>query len=110
VALPNRAIITMGYADEKGKSQEKRLRNPVDNTNYFTNDPAKIDTVYLGDFTFPVAYVGTGDYYPYLRIRSTANSAQYDRTLRIDCIILRPKELDTFIKDNPGYKRDEGKY
>ena len=108
-ALPNRAIITMGYADEKGKSQEKRMRNPVDNTNYFSNDPTKVDTVYLGDFQFPIAYVGTGNYYPYLRIRSTAN-AQYDRTLRIDCIILRPKELDTYMKENPGYRYDDGKY
>ncbi len=113
--LPHRMIITMGYADEKGKSQEQRMRNPADGTNYFSNEPTRIDTLYLGDFTFPVAYIGTGNssqvYSPYLRIRSSvtnALSAQYDRTLRIDCIILRPKALDTYLKENPGYRYDGG--
>jgi uncharacterized surface protein with fasciclin (FAS1) repeats len=113
--LPHRMIITMGYADEKGKSQEQRMRNPADGTTYFSNDPTRIDTLYLGDFTFPVAYVGTGgssqEYSPYLRIRSSvtnALSAQYDRTLRIDCIILRPKNLDIYLKENPGYRYDSG--
>lgn len=109
-ARPNRCIITMGYVDEKGKSQEQRMRNPADNTTVFSNDPTKIDSVYLGDFTFPVAFYGTGNYYPYLRIRSNASGANFDNTLRIDCIILRPKELDTFMRENPGYKPADGRY
>ena len=114
---PNRMAITMGYNNEQGKNKETRLRNPVDSTNYFINDPSKIDTLWLGDFTFPMAYVGAGsasqDYYPYLRIRSNvtnALSAEYDRTLRIDKFILRPKALDNYLKEHPGYKYDDGEY
>lgn len=112
-SLPNRMIITMGYADEKGKAQEQKMRNPVDRTNYFVTDPTKVDTVYLGDFTFPTAFYGTGQYYPYLRIRSSFASSlynQYDRVLRIDCIILRPKELDDHLKAHPDYRYNDGKY
>ena len=85
------------------------MRNARSGNNYFDNIPTSIDTLYIGDFTFPVAYVGTGSYYPYIRFRSSvtnAQSSQYDRTLRIDCLILRPKELDTYCKENPEYKYD----
>lgn len=115
--LPNRVRCTMGYADDKGKNQEERFRNPVDDTNFYSNDPTKIDTVFIGNFTFPVAYVGTGgssqSYYPYLRIQSNVTTAlrdDYDRTLRIDCIILRPKELDNYLKEHPDYRYDDGNY
>ena len=102
--LPNRMIVTMGYADGDGKMQETRLRNPESGNTIFVSDPTKIDTLYLGDFTFPVAYRGLGDSRPHLRIRSSVNNADYDRTLRIDCLILRPKELDTYLKEHPEYK------
>lgn len=108
--LPHRMQVSIGYNDENGKQKELRMKDPVSETNYYVNDPTKIDTVYVGDFTFPVAYAGTGDYYPYMRIRSSvtnALSSQYDRMLRIDCIILRPKELDSYLKRNPGYKYDK---
>ena len=109
VSLPSRMVVDIGYADAKGKSQEKRMRNTAAGNNYFQNDPTRIDTIYIGEFTFPVAFVETGRYYPYMRFRSNvtnALSSQYDRTLRIDCIILRPKELDEHIKEYPGYKYD----
>ena len=109
VALPNRMVVDIGYADAKGKSQEKRMRNTAANSNFFENDPTRIDTLFLGEFTFPVAFVETGRYYPYMRFRSNvtnALSSQYDRTLRIDCIILRPKELDDHLKEHPDYKYD----
>ena len=35
---------------------------------------------------------------------------QYDRKLRIDCLILRPKELDDYLKEHPDYKYDTGLY
>ena len=52
-------------------------------------------------------------YAHYLRVRSRVSSRQsalYDRTLRIDCIILRPKELDNYIKDHPSYVYDRDLY
>lgn len=73
--------------------------------------------MFIGNVTFPIAYVGTGssqqEYYPYLRVRSNvtnALSSQYDRTLRIDKIILRPRELDDYLKAHPDYKYDDGTY
>ena len=109
--LPNRFKVTMGYADEKGNNDDKNNKWVAEST--FTTDSSKIDTLYLGDFTFPMAYAGTGNYYPYLRVNSAVTSrerANYDRTLRIDCIILRPKELDNYLKEHPDYKYDNGDY
>ncbi len=110
---PNRLICTMCYTDEKGKLQEKRLVNPIEGGTSFTTDSARIDTLCLGECTFPVAYAGLGSssqpIYPYLRIRSSVTNAlsdTYDRTLRFDCIILRPKALDDYLKEHPDYKYD----
>jgi len=108
---PNKFNVTLGYADKTGKNQD-RDKSWCAESNYVT-DSARVDTIYLGDFTFPMAYVGTGDYYPYLRINSAVASrerANFDRTLRIDCIILRPKELDNYLKEHPDYKYDTGIY
>jgi len=33
-----------------------------------------------------------------------------DEELRIDCIILRPKALDDYLKANPDYKYNRGTY
>jgi hypothetical protein len=30
--------------------------------------------------------------------------------MRIDCLILRPKELDDFLKEHPDYKYDDGDF
>ena len=108
---PYRFNVSMGYADEKGTNQDNEKKWALETA--FVTDSAQIDTVYLGDFTFPVAYAGTGNYYPYLRINSAVTSrerANYDRTLRIDCLILRPKELDDYLKAHPDYKYDTGIY
>jgi hypothetical protein len=69
----------------------------------FTNDPQKTDTVFIGRFTFPVAYSGLGeDYYPSIRVTSPISvfSSQqlqtYTRDVRIAAILLRPVELDEY--------------
>ena len=108
---PNRFTVSLGYADQTGTNidnDKSWTDQPV-----FMNDSSRIDTVYLGDFTFPTAYIGTGSYYPYIRINSSVTNrerANYDRVLRIDCIILRPKELDDYLKEHPDYKYDLGIY
>ena len=106
---PNRFSVSMGYADASGINDDSNRKWVVESN--FISDTTKIDTIYLGDFTFPVAYAGTGNYYPYLRVNSSVTSRErlnYDRTLRIDCIILRPKELDDYLKEHPDYKYDKG--
>ena len=108
---PYRFNVSLGYADEKGVNQDNDRKWAIESA--FVADSAQIDTVYLGDFTFPMAYVGTGSYYPYIRINSAVTSrerANYDRTLRIDCLILRPKELDDYLKAHPDYEYDKGIY
>lgn len=107
---PNIVQVTMGYNDLKGKPQEQPLK--VGKTQLFQSDITKVDTVYVGDFTFPLCYYGTGisnvtqeSYAPYIRINSRASSKNPgDRNLRIDYIMLVPKDLDNYIKEHPGYK------
>ena len=107
---PNIVQVTMGYNDLKGKPQEQVLK--VGETSLFQSDITKVDTVYVGDFTFPLCYYGTGfsnvtqeAYAPYVRINSRVSSkTPGDRNLRIDYIMLVPKDLDNYIKEHPGYK------
>jgi uncharacterized surface protein with fasciclin (FAS1) repeats len=112
-AKPNRLICTVCYTDAKGKLQETRIMNPVDRGTNFITDTTRVDTLCLGEVTFPVAYAGLGSssqpVYPYLRVRSSVNnalSATHDRTLRFDCLILRPKALDDYLKEHPDYIYD----
>lgn len=107
---PNIVQVTMGYNDLKGKPQEQVLK--VGTKSLFQSDITKVDTVYVGDFTFPLCYYGTGisnvtqeSYAPYIRINSRASSKNPgDRNLRIDYIMLVPKDLDNYIKEHSGYK------
>ena len=110
-AKPNKFKVSMGYAQATGKNKDNDSGWCI--TKDYTSDSTRVDTIYIGDFTFPVAYAGTGDYYPYLRINSAITSrerAMFDRTLRVDCVILRPKELDDYLKAHPDYKYDTGIY
>ena len=73
----------------------------------FMNNPEKVDTVFIGRFTFPVSYAGLGDAYtPHIRITtpisafSTAQLETYTRDVRIAAILLRPVELDEFEAAN----------
>jgi hypothetical protein len=114
----NHVEVTFYYADEKGKTKDitfKDIDPAVDSLQNVEGMTAKVDTTYIGDVTFPTSYVGMSGsnqtYAPYVRIRSRVGSKQtaiYDRTMRIDCIILRPKNLDTYIKEHPDYKYDRG--
>lgn len=101
--ISHKMQIEINYADENGK----RKNQSFGNSNF--NNPTKIDSLYIGNITFPIAYAGTGDYKPYIRIRSRVSSKEnYDENLRIDCIILRPKVLDDYLKAHPDYKYDRG--
>ena len=126
--LPNRVIFTLNYCDEKGalkdytfldeseeniSSFQERFNLTDNNTNRttiraFSNNPKLLkDTVYLGDFTFPVCYAGLGDEYrPNIKITSPFSvfnrnlMAAYTRDLRIAAIIMKPKELVAFEESN----------
>lgn len=99
---PNRVRVQMGYNNEDGTSVEKWFGSSRGSTTFDT-DPSRIDTVFFGEFTFPIAYVHTG-YAPYIRIESRVTNANFDRNLRIDCVLLIPKELDLYLKEHPEYE------
>lgn len=71
----------------------------VNKTTAFTNDTSKIETIYIGRFTFPVAYAGS-TISPTLRITSpisvvlTQELNTYTRDVRLAAIIMRPVELN----------------
>ena len=100
--------------------EEERQSNFVDVTiSYFdgtktrtkkesglTNDVSRIDTVKVMDFTFPYSYAELG-FGPTIKIASnikTRDRDKYDRTLRIDKVMLVPKELDDYMTEHPDYK------
>ncbi len=73
----------------------------------FSNDITKVDTLYIGEFTFPVCYYGLGDEYsPNIKITSPMSVFNagllngFSRDLRIAGIILKPKELVEFEESN----------
>lgn len=90
---------------ESGKAADENPKT-VNKTTAFTNDPLKADTVYLGQFTFPVAYNGLGEYAPNLHITcpisvfNKADMAAYTRDVRIAAIIMKPVELAEFEENN----------
>lgn len=132
VTTPNRVIFTLNYCDASGalKSQlflnndeaqiedfKARFPSVKDNASQtnanhqtiraFSNDTSKVDTLYIGEFTFPVCYYGLGDEYcPNIKISTpysvftAALREAYTRDLRIASIILRPKELVEFEEQN----------
>lgn len=86
---------------DSGASSDANPRTLNMNT-AFVNDPLKTDTVYIGEFTFPVSCGGLGEYCPVMHIScpvSVFNKVQmatYTRDMRIYQIIMKPKELVEF--------------
>jgi len=123
---PNRVIFTLNYCDRSGNLKEEvfldenqdaeafrtkyKLTNTATNKNTiyaFTNDTSKVDTLFVGEFTFPVCYEGLGDgYCPNIKITSPFSAVtgnvrnDFTRDLRIAGILLKPKELVEFEDKN----------
>ena len=125
--LPNRVIFTLNYCDESGalkdyvfldeseeniasfQEQFKLADNATNRTTIraFSNNPGVIDTLYIGEFTFPTCYAGLGtEYRPNIKITSPFSvfnknlMSAYTRDLHIASIILKPKELVEFEESN----------
>lgn len=110
---PNILYFQLNYCDAKGKAavwnfnaadtEQKTSPTKLKRSMAFVNDPTKVDTVYLGNITFPVAYKGLGDEYtPNIHIYSPYDGfddddvATYSQDVRIMAIILKPMELAEF--------------
>ena len=73
--------------------------NPVDGTKYFTTDAVnKIDTLYIGDYTFSNTYYGRGTTEDLSGVMlqisvqiSSRQTSQYSREMLVSHFILRPK-------------------
>ena len=126
--LPNRVVFELNYCGADGKLANKMFLNedPDNIANFlksfptikdnatnkntvrgFSNDTSKVDTVYIGEFTFPVCYYGLGEgICPNLKITTpfaASNkvlTAAFTRDFRIAAIILKPKELVEFEEKN----------
>ncbi len=109
--LPNSFSAYVQYCKENGRLSGEVTMKANSKTVFTTSDYPRIDTISLGTVTFPVSYYGV-EGTPYLHLRSRFQSkyeGMYERTLRVDCVILRPVELDAYIKENPGYVYDKHK-
>lgn len=100
------------YTDEKNNPQTGCLDGDTLQTTIakiskvkpFINDASKVDTLYLGHFTFPICYYGINAA-PNIKVMSTlssfsqSNRNKYDSQIRIAKIILKPRDLVEFEKN-----------
>ena len=100
--LPNRVRAQMYYNQANGtQSRTPRTIGTI------TTNQEKVDTVKFGEFEFPIAYRGaatsgqTG--LPSLTFTGQARSGREDYNIRLDCVILVPKELILYIQEHPEY-------
>ena len=116
---PNKLNFELTYCNESGTVASYKFSNAIADSirsggelpkqptalnmnTSFENDPEKLDSVFIGQFTFPVAYNGLGDYAPNIRITSPISVfsndqlATYTRDVRIAAIVLKPLELEEF--------------
>ena len=80
----------------------------------YSNDPTKVDTVYVGQFTFPVSYGGlsNGDDHicPNIKITQPMQPvnmtlmAGFSRDLRIAAIVLKPVDMEAIEEPNKQRK------
>lgn len=76
----------------------------------FSNNPDRVDTVYIGRFTFPVSYLGLGSennmICPNIKITSPFSvfnntfMAAFSRDLRVAAILAKPVELVEYEESN----------
>ncbi len=125
-SLPNALNFTLNYSDEsghlkkynfskivaeslaKGDAPSSLDENPsyLDMSTCFKNDQHKTDTLFLGEFTFPVSYRGLTDssIVPSIRVTSPImvfdddEMARHSRSVSIWAILMKPVELDEFEK------------
>ena len=92
--LPCRVRFTISYLEQDGSKKEATLRSPIDNSVNFVTTPDVMDSVLVAsDYKFPTCALGIDEPQVTLRVASNITSSQsskYTRTLRLDCIILRP--------------------
>lgn len=101
----NDEVITINPNAKPGT--DPTVKTKIDNTDFF-NDTTKVDTILLGKFTFPCCYVGLDGVYPNIKVtcsskfstlQSRGHVNAFDRTIRINSIILRPKDYEEYLNE-----------
>lgn len=77
----------------------------------FVNDVTKVDTMLLGQISFPYSYYGLG-HYPNIKVTSSARIstlqpkvlANYTRDIRIIALILRPLDYEEYLEQQKNNK------
>lgn len=113
-AIPYKLRATVYYNTAAGKATSKSFSTVTvdfEDGVHPLSEVAKVDTVMLGEIEFPITYTGLSCY-PAVEVaamttRSEVSSKKYDNNLRIDGILLVPKELDEYRKAHPGYRWDD---
>ncbi len=94
-SLPQQVRLFATYADANGSVGKATCSTASSTTTIgtVTSDPTRIDTLKVGQVTFPVAYEGLGCY-PVLSVKCMQHNAsgKYDNNLRIADIILKQVE------------------
>ena len=94
--LPCRVRFTLTYQDQDGTVQSASMRNPVDNAVNYETTPDVVDSVLVvSNYVFPTCALDLDDPQVTLRIQSnitSSMSSRFTRTLRLDCIILKPHD------------------
>lgn len=92
--LPCRVRFTLTYQEQDGSVTTTTLRNPADNSVNYITTPDVVDTVLVAsDYHFPTCALDLDNPQVTLRVASNMTSSMsstYTRTLRLDCILLRP--------------------
>jgi hypothetical protein len=92
--LPCKLKFTLGYTKQNGTASTTTFKNG--SSSDFITRPDVIDTIMVGsNVTVPTCSYGLDEPTVTLKIQSTVTSTQtskYTRTMRLDCIILKPHE------------------
>ena len=99
--IPCKMECAIYYHDQNGETQKKSLQSS------FTNNPDIVDYILLAeDFKFPTATWGLVEAEPQitLEVKTKVSSAEirqkkFDRTMRIDCVMLVPHGISTVTDD-----------
>jgi hypothetical protein len=99
--IPCKMECAIYYHDQNGETQKKSLQSS------FTNNPDIVDYILLAeDFKFPTATWGLVEAEPQitLELKTKVSSSElrqkkFDRTMRIDCIMLVPHGI-SMVTDN----------
>lgn len=94
--LPCRVRFTLTYQDQEGNVVSASMRNPKDNAVNYETTPDVVDSVLVAsNYVFPTCALDLDDPQVTLRIQSnitSSMSSRFTRTLRLDCILLKPHE------------------